>query len=40
MINQKESKQIRMGSWFHKLLSKDMKTETKSKDQPTNNHKK
>ena len=40
MINQKESKQVRMDSWLLKLLSRDMKTKTKNKDQPTNNHKK
>ena len=33
MINLKESKQIRMDSWLLKLLSKDMKTKTKSIDQ-------
>ena len=40
MIIQKESKQVRMDSWLLKLLSRDMKTKTKNKDQPTNNHKK
>ena len=40
MINQKESKQVRMESWLLKLLSKDMKTETKNKDQSTSNHRK
>ena len=40
MINQEESKQVRMESWLLKLLSRDMKTKTKNKDQPTNNHKK
>ena len=40
MIEQKESKQVRMDSWLLKLLSRDMKTKTKNKDQPTNNHKK
>ena len=40
MINQKESKQVRMDSWLLKLLSRDMKTKTKNKDQPINNHKK
>ena len=40
MINQKESKQVRMDSWLLKLLSRDMKTKTKNKDQPTKNHKK
>ena len=40
MINQKESKWVRMDSWLLKLLSRDMKTKTKTKDQPTNNHKK
>ena len=39
MISQKGSKQVRMGSRFHKLLSRDMKTKTKKKDQSTNNHK-
>ena len=40
MINQKERKQARMDSWFLKLMSRDMKTKTKGKDQPTKNHKK
>ena len=40
MMNQKESKQVKMDSWLLKLLSRDMKTKTKNKDQPTNNHKK
>ena len=40
MINQKESKQVRMDSWLLKLLSRDMKTKARHKDQPTNNHKK
>ena len=40
MINQKESKQVRMDSWLLKLLSGDMKTKTKNKDQTKNNHKK
>ena len=40
MINQRESKQVRMDSWLLKLLSKDMKTKTKNKDQPTKSHKK
>ena len=40
MISQKESKQVSMDSWLLKLLSRDMKTKTKNKDQPTNNHKK
>ena len=31
MINQKESKQVRMGSWLLKLLSGDMKAKTKQK---------
>ena len=30
MINQKESKQVRMVSWLLKLLSRDMKTKTKT----------
>ena len=33
MINQKEKKQVRMGSWLLKLLSRDMI----NKDKPTNN---
>ena len=33
MINQKESKQVRMNSWVLKILSRDMKTKTKNKDQ-------
>ena len=28
-----------MDSWVHKVLLRDMKTKTKNKDQPTNNHK-
>ena len=40
MINQKENKQVRMGFWLLKLLSREKKTKTKNKDQPTNNHKK
>ena len=40
MISQKESKQVSMDSWLLKLLSRDMKTKTENKDQPTNNHKK
>ena len=39
MISQKDSKQVSMDSWLLKLLSRDMKTKTKNKDQPTNNHK-
>ena len=31
MINQKESKQVSMDSWFLKLLSRDMKTKQKTK---------
>ena len=40
MINQKESKQVRMDFWLPKLLSADLKTKTKTKDRPTKNHKK
>ena len=40
MINSKERKQVRMDSWLLKLLSRDMKTKIKSKDQSTKNHKK
>ena len=40
MISQKDSKQGSMYSWLLKLLLRDMKTKTKNKDQPTNNHKK
>ena len=36
MINQKESKQVRMGSWLLKLLSRDMKTKTKTMINKTN----
>ena len=39
MIIQNESKQSKMDSWVHKVLLRDMKTKTKNKDQPTNNHK-
>ena len=31
MINQKDSKQVKMGSWFLRLLSRDMKRKTKNK---------
>ena len=40
MISQKDSKQVSMDSWWLKLLSRDMKTKAKNKDQPTSNHKK
>ena len=40
MINQRESKQVGMDFWLLKLLSQDMKTKAKNKDQPTNNHEK
>ena len=40
MISQKDSKQVSMDSWLLRLLSRDMKTKAKNKDQPTNNHKK
>ena len=40
MINQKENRQVRMNVWLLKLLSRDMKIETKNKDQTRNNHKK
>ena len=40
MISQKDSKQVSMDSWLLKILSRDMKTKTKNKDLPTNNHKK
>ena len=40
MTNQKESKQVRIDSWLLQLPSRDMKTETKNKDSPTNNNKK
>ena len=33
MINQKEGKQVRVGIWLLKLLSRDMKTKTKNKHQ-------
>ena len=36
MINQREGKNVRMGSWLLKLLSRDMKTKTQNK----NNHEK
>ena len=36
MTNQKESKTLKINSWLIKLLSTDMKTNTKNKDQPTN----
>ena len=40
MISQKESEQFRIDLWLLKLLSGDMKSKTKNKNQPTNNHKK
>ena len=40
MISQKDSKQVSMDSWLLKLMSRDMKTKTKNKDQPANNYKK
>ena len=40
MISQKDSKQVSMDCWLLKLLSRDMKTKTKNKNQTTNNHKK
>ena len=40
MISQKDSKQVSMDSWLLRLLSRDMKTKAKNKDQPTNNYKK
>ena len=38
MVNQKESKQVRMNFWLFKLLSGDIKTKAKNKNQPKNNH--
>ena len=40
MIGQKESNKVRMCSWFLKLLSRDIKTKTRNKNQPTKNYKK
>ena len=40
MINQKECKHVSMDSWLLEQLPKDMKINTKNKDQPTKNHKK
>ena len=39
MINQKENRKVIIGSWWLKLLPRAIKTKTKTKDQPTNNHK-
>ena len=39
MINQRESKQVIIGSGWLKLRSRDMKTKAKNIDQPKNNHK-
>ena len=39
MIIQNESKQSKMDSCVHKVLLRDIKTKTKNKDQPANNHK-
>ena len=38
--SERKTKQVRMDSWLLKLLSIDMKTKRKTKDQPTNNHEK
>ena len=35
MISQKDSKQVSMDSWLLKLLSRNMQTKAKNKDQPT-----
>ena len=40
MINQEESKKVRIGFWLLKILSRDMKTRTKNKDQLTNSYEK
>ena len=40
MINRKESKQVRIDSWFLQPLTRDMKTKAKNKDQRANNHRK
>ena len=40
MINEKESKQVRMGFCLLKIMLRDMKSETKNKYQSTNNPKK
>ena len=40
MSSQRDSKQVSMDSCLLKLLSRDMKTKTKNKNQATNNHKK
>ena len=40
MMNQKESKHVRIDSWLLKLMSRDMKTKTKNKDRQANNYKK
>ena len=39
-FNGQLERKVRIDSWLLKLLSRDIKTETKHKDQPTNNHKK
>ena len=39
MISRKDSKQVSMDAWLLQLISRDMKTKTKHKDQQTNNHK-
>ena len=39
MINQKESKEFRIDFLLLQPLSRVIKTKTKNKDQPTNNHK-
>ena len=39
-FNAQLERKVRIDSWLLKLLSRDIKTETKNKDQPTNNHKK
>ena len=40
MISQNDSKQVSIDCWLLKLLSREIKTKTKNKDQTTNNHKK
>ena len=39
MNPQKEGEKVKMSSWLLKLLSRDMKTKTKDKNEPTSNQK-
>ena len=38
-FNDQSERKQKMGCWLIKLLSRDIKTKTKNKDQPTNKYK-